>query len=160
MLCLSVSTGGRGTGRPVDVYRDQLYSRPWNTSHWTSASYVTPRPTGSYLRTWRGEEGEFGVSLNMTLCLSVQILMPTGPNLQSLSNTLTCILSGPMFLTAGGLQGRSTTNICAVREAELTRLDTVTSTVNSPVLHGEQSHTMPCYVTICHIHQDCNQFTI
>ena len=46
----------------------------------------------------------------------------------------TCILRGPMFLTGGGRQGRSTTKMGLLREAELTRLDTVTFTVNSPVL--------------------------
>lgn len=49
----------------------------------------------------------------------------------------TCSLRGPMFLTGGGWQGRSTTKMWLLREAELTRLDTVTSTLNSPVLMRE-----------------------
>lgn len=46
----------------------------------------------------------------------------------------TCSFRGPMFFTGGGWQGRSTTKMWPLREAELTRLDTVTSTLNSPVL--------------------------
>lgn len=39
-----------------------------------------------------------------------------------------------MFLTAGGWQGRVTTKMWLLREAELTRLKAVTVTLNSPVL--------------------------
>lgn len=46
----------------------------------------------------------------------------------------TCNFKGPMFLTGGGWQGRFTTKMWLLREAELTRLDTVTVTLNSPVL--------------------------
>lgn len=48
----------------------------------------------------------------------------------------TCNFKGPMFLTGGGWQGRSTTKMWLLREAELTRLDAVTVTLNSPVLQG------------------------
>lgn len=55
----------------------------------------------------------------------------------------TCNLEGPIFLTAGGWQGCVTTKMWLLREAELTRLKTVTVTLNSPVLQkAKRTHAI------------------
>lgn len=56
--------------------------------------------------------------------------------------SLTWILLGPMFFTGGGWHGSRTTNMCPFKEAELTRLETVTSTANCPVLHDEMFNSI------------------
>lgn len=58
---------------------------------------------------------------------------------------LTWILLGPMFFTGGGWHGSTMTNTCPFKEAELTRLVTITSTINSPVLCDKLFYSITQY---------------